>query len=220
DHPDATTTIPAVLDEQDPPIQIGVFMTKATAERYRVPAVDGLLVTRLDGDVSPEQVGELASAWQSYGGSARAEASAPSFSYEAGPIDASAPVRALALALAAAVTIGATAVAIGLARADGRRDDEVLDAIGAAPRLRRRTTAWQAAILTSVGAVIGTVLGLLPIRALTLRFGETPPGVSHMPFVADWPVLALLAIGLPVLVTAGTWLTAGRGRRLAVRRAH
>lgn len=220
DHPDATTSIPAVLDEQDPPIQVGVFMTKATAERYRVPAVDGLLVTRLDGEVSPEQFGELASAWQSYGGSARAEASAPSFSYEAGPVDASAPVRALALALAAAVTIGATAVAIGLARADGRRDDEVLDAIGAAPRLRRRSTAWQAAILTSVGAVIGTVLGLLPIRALTLRFGETPPGVSHMPFVADWPVLGLLAIGLPVLVTTATWLTSGRGRRLAVRRAH
>ncbi|MEK6311465.1 MAG: FtsX-like permease family protein [Curtobacterium sp.] len=219
EHPDATTTIPAVLDEQDPPIQIGVFMTKATAERYRVPAVDGLLVTRLDDEVSPEQWGELASAWQSYGGSARAQASAPSFFYEAGPVDASAPVRALALALAAAVTIGATAVAIGLARADGRRDDEVLDAIGAAPRLRRRTTAWQAAILTSVGAVIGTVLGLLPIRALTLRFGETPPGVSHMPFVADWPVLALLAIGLPVLVTTATWLTSGRGRRLAVRRA-
>ncbi|WP_439689572.1 FtsX-like permease family protein [Curtobacterium sp. SP.BCp] len=220
DHPDATTSIPAVLDEQDPPIQVGVFMTKATAERYRVPAVDGLLVTRLDGEVSPKQFGELASAWQSYGGSARAEASAPSFSYEAGPVDASAPVRALALALAAAVTIGATAVAIGLARADGRRDDEVLDAIGAAPRLRRRSTAWQAAILTSVGAVIGTVLGLLPIRALTLRFGETPPGVSHMPFVADWPVLGLLAIGLPVLVTTATWLTSGRGRRLAVRRAH
>ncbi|MFS0728700.1 FtsX-like permease family protein [Curtobacterium sp. 1P10AnD] len=220
EHPDATTTIPAVLDEQDPPIQIGVFMTKATAERYRVPAVDGLLVTRLDGEVSPEQWGALASAWQSYGGSARAQASAPTFFYESGPVDASAPVRALALALAAAVTIGATAVAIGLARADGRRDDEVLDAIGAAPRLRRRTTAWQAAILTTVGAVIGTVLGLLPIRALTLRFGETPPGVSHMPFVADWPVLALLAIGLPVLVTAGTWLTAGRGRRLSVRRAH
>ncbi|WJY01116.1 ABC transporter permease [Curtobacterium sp. 458] len=220
DHPDATTSIPAVLDEQDPPIQVGVFMTKATAELYRVPAVDGLLVTRLDGEVSPEQFGELASAWRSYGGSARAEASAPSFSYEAGPVDASAPVRALALALAAAVTIGATAVAIGLARADGRRDDEVLDAIGAAPRLRRRSTAWQAAILTSVGAVIGTVLGLLPIRALTLRFGETPPGVSHMPFVADWPVLGLLAIGLPVLVTTATWLTSGRGRRLAVRRAH
>ena len=220
DHPDATTSIPAVLDEQDPPIQVGVFMTKATAELYRVPAVDGLLVTRLDGEVSPEQFGELASAWQSYGGSARAEASAPSFSYEAGPVDASAPVRALALALAAAVTIGATAVAIGLARADGRRDDEVLDAIGAAPRQRRRSTAWQAAILTSVGAVIGTVLGLLPIRALTLRFGETPPGVSHMPFVADWPVLGLLAIGLPVLVTTATWLTSGRGRRLAVRRAH
>lgn len=220
DHPDATTSIPAVLDEQDPPITVGVFMTKATAARYRVPAVDGLLLTRLDHGTTPEQDGELQSAWQSSGGSARAQAPAPTFFTEQGPVDASAPVKAVALALAAAVTIGATAVAIGLARADGRRDDEVLDAIGAAPRLRRRTTAWQAAILTTVGAVVGTLLGLLPIRALTLRFDAGPAGTSHMPFVADWPVLALLAIGLPVLVTLGTWLTAGRSRRVALRRAH
>ncbi|MFJ4220314.1 FtsX-like permease family protein [Curtobacterium luteum] len=220
EHPDATTTIPAVLDEQDPPIKVGVFMTKATAERHGVPAVDGLLLTRLDRPVTPEQDGELQSAWQSSGGTARAQAPAPTFFTEQGPVDDSAPVKAVALALAATVTIGATAVAIGLARADGRRDDEVLDAIGAAPRLRRRTTAWQAAILTTVGAVVGTVLGLLPIRALTLRFDAGPSGTTHMPFVADWPVLALLAIGLPVAVTLGTWLTAGRSRRLALRRAH
>ncbi|MBK0297483.1 hypothetical protein IAE22_37275, partial [Bacillus sp. S34] len=65
----------------------------------------------------------------------------------------------------------------------------------------------------------GTLLGLLPIRALTLRFTAGPVGASHMPFVADWPFLALLAVGLPLLVTVGTWLTAGRSRRVAVRRA-
>ncbi len=41
-----------------------------------------------------------------------------------------------------------------------------------------------------------------------------------MPFVPDWPLLALLALGLPLVVTVGTWLTAGRGSRPAVRRAH
>ncbi len=57
-------------------------------------------------------------------------------------------------------------------------------------------SAWQAAILTTVGAVIGTLLGLLPIRALTIRFTAGPVGASHMPFVADWPFLVLLALGL------------------------
>lgn len=219
DRPDATTTIPAVLDVQSPRIQVGVFMTRETAERYRVPAVDGMLVTTQPTELTPTQWDELSSAWQSQGGLDRDRWGGPTFMYETGPVDAQGVVKALVLALAAAVTIGATAVAIGLARSDGRRDDEVLDSVGAAPVLRRRVSAWQAAILTTVGAVIGTLLGLLPIRALTLRFTAGPIGASHMPFVADWPFLALLAVGLPVLVTVGTWLTAGRSRRVAVRRA-
>jgi putative ABC transport system permease protein len=217
-RPDASTTIPAVLDEQTPRLQIGIFMTRATAAAYDVPAVDGMLVTTLSGDLTPQQWDALNSAWQGLGGADRDRWSGPSFWYEAGPTDSQGIVRVLVLAFAAAVTIGATAVAIGLARSDGRRDDEVLDAVGAAPVLRRRVSAWQAAILAGVGAVVGTLLGLLPIRALTLRFTAGPVGATHMPFVPDWPVLALLAIGLPLLVTAGTWLSAGRGHRVALRR--
>ncbi|WP_420369149.1 FtsX-like permease family protein [Curtobacterium sp. L1-20] len=217
-RPDATTTIPAVLDVQTPRIQIGVFMTPETAARHRVPAVDAMLVTTLPSELSASRSDDLSSAWQSRGGADRDRWGGPAFQYETGPVDAQGIVKAIVLALAAAVTIGATAVAIGLARSDGRRDDEVFDAVGAAPVLRRRVSAWQAAILTSVGAVIGTLLGLLPIRALTLRFTAGPEGTTHMPFVADWPFLALLAIGLPVVVTLGTWATAGRGRRVAVRR--
>lgn len=218
DRPDATSTIPAVLDVQSPRIDVGVFMTRETAARHHVPAVDGMLVTTLPGQLTPEQSDALSSAWQTSGGSDRARWSGPAFTYETGPTSAALVVQAIVLALALAVTIGATAVAIGLARSDGRRDDEVLDAVGAAPVLRRRVSAWQAAILTTVGAVVGTLLGLLPIRALTLRFTESAPGVTHLPFVADWPMLAVLALGLPVLVTAATWATAGRGRRVAVRR--
>lgn len=219
-RPDVSTTIPAVLDAPTPRLQIGVFMTRATAERYGVPVVDGLLVTRLPGSLSTQQYDDLASAWRSGAGADGDRWGGPSFFVETGPRDDRALVLAIVLAFAAAVTIGATAVAVGLARSDGRRDDEVLDAVGAAPLLRRKVSAWQAAILTTVGAVVGTVLGLLPIRALTLRFGDGPVGTSHMPFVADWPVLALLALGLPVVVTVGTWLVSGRGRRPSVRRAH
>ncbi|WFR67445.1 hypothetical protein P9139_02475 [Curtobacterium flaccumfaciens] len=165
-----------MLDVQSPRIQVGVFMTRETAERYRVPAVDGMLVTTQPTKLTPTQWDELSSAWQSQGGLDRDRWSGPTFMYETGPVDAQGVVKALVLALAAAVTIGATAVAIGLARSDGRRDDEVLDSVGAAPVLRRRVSAWQAAILTTVGAVIGTLLGLLPIRALTLRFTAGPVG--------------------------------------------
>lgn len=179
-----------------------------------------MLAAHLAHDLTPAGYDELYAAWQSTGGTDLDRWSSMSVAYERGPVDDQATVQALVLALAAAVTIGATAVAVGLARSDGRRDDEVLDAVGAAPVLRRRVSAWQAAILTTIGAVVGTLLGLLPIRALTLRPGGGPVGTTHMPFVADWPVLALLAVGLPLVVTAGTWLTAGRSRRVTVRRAH
>jgi len=219
-RPDASTSIPAITDVQTPRIQVGVFMTRETAAAHGVRLVDGELAVAMPQDLLPSQYDELYSAWQSSGGADRQRWDGPALAYERGPVDQQAAVQALVLALAAAVTIGATAVAVGLARSDGRRDDEVLDAIGAAPVLRRRVSAWQAAILTSIGAVVGTLLGLLPIRALTLRFTGGPTGTTHMPFVADWPVLALLAVGLPLVVTAGTWLTAGRSRRVAVRRAH
>ena len=218
-RPDASTTIPAVVDVQTPRIKVGVFMTRDTAAAHGVPLVDGLLAMHLPQDLTPAQSDALSSAWQSGGGADRERWGGPGFAYERGPVDDQAAVQALVLALAAAVTIGATAVAVGLARSDGRRDDEVLDAIGAEPVLRRRVSAWQAAILTTVGAVVGTLLGLLPIRALTLRFDGGPTGTTHLPFVADWPVLALLALGLPLVVTAGTWATAGRSSRPVVRRA-
>ncbi|WP_289471502.1 ABC transporter permease [Curtobacterium subtropicum] len=219
-RPDATTTIPAIADVQTPRIQVGVFMTRETAAAHGITLIDGVLATHLARDLTPAGYDALYSAWEGTGGTDRDLQSTVSIAYERGPVDEQATVQALVLALAAAVTIGATAVAVGLARSDGRRDDEVLDAIGAEPVLRRRVSAWQAAILTTVGAVVGTLLGLLPIRALTLRFDGGPTGTTHLPSVADWPVLALLALGLPLVVTAGTWLTAGRGRRVAVRRAH
>lgn len=219
-RPSETTTVPAIADVQTPRIQVGVFMTRETAAAHGIPLVDGVLAAHLAQDLTPAGYDELYSAWQSTGGTDLDRWSSMSVAYERGPVDDQAAVQALVLALAAAVTIGATAVAVGLARSDGRRDDEVLDAVGAAPVLRRRVSAWQAAILTTIGAVVGTLLGLLPIRALTLRPGGGPAGTTHMPFVADWPVLALLAVGLPLVVTAGTWLTAGRSRRVTVRRAH
>ncbi|MGU3408471.1 FtsX-like permease family protein [Microbacterium sp. M1A1_1b] len=216
--PDASVSIPAVLDVQTPRIAVGVFMTRQTAERHGVPVVDGMLVTRLPGELSVSEGDDLSSAWQSMGGADRDRYAGPTFAYEAGPVDASRTTMLFALALAAAVSIAATGVAVGLARADGRRDDEVLAAVGAAPRLRRAVSTWQAAILTVLGAVVGTVFGLLPIRALTLRFTQAPVGVTHTPFAPDWTTLVLLAVGLPVIVTAGTWLTAGHRAHPIVRR--
>ncbi len=194
-------------------------MTRETAAAHGVPLVDGLLAMHLPQDLTPSQYDELSSAWQSNGartgndgwsglrlrartGGRAGDGAGPRARPRRGGDDRRHGRRRRA-----------RPVRRSPRRRGPRRDRGRTGPAPAGVRL-------QAAILTTVGAVVGTLLGLLPIRALTLRFDGGPTGTTHLPFVADWPVLALLALGLPLLVTAGTWLTAGRGRRPVVRRAH
>ncbi|GAA1493027.1 FtsX-like permease family protein [Curtobacterium herbarum] len=212
-----TRTVPAVVEHTDQPLQIAVFLTPQGAARHGLETARNYLVGSFPDGMSTERSDALAATWQAAAGQ-QAETWYPSFTVEAGPQDPFRPIALVVVLLAGIVTLGATTVAIGLARADGRRDDEVLDAIGASPGVRRRVSTWQAAVLTLVGSLIGVALGMLPLRALTLRFTPTPLGVSHLPFAPDPTSLVVLAIGLPLLVTAGVWAVAGRRRRVAVRR--
>jgi len=215
--PIRSTTVPAVVEHTDLPMLLGVFMSPQAAEQHRIPTARTMLVGSFPDGISGEESDTLGATWQT---TARPDADLwyPDFTVEQGPSNPFRPIALVVIALAAVVTLGATVVAIGLARADGRRDDEVLDAIGASPGIRRRVSTWQAGVLTLVGALVGVVLGILPLRALTLRFTATPTGVVHMPFAPDPLTLLVLAVGLPLLVTAGVWLVSGRRRRVAVRR--
>ncbi|WIB26435.1 ABC transporter permease [Curtobacterium sp. MCSS17_015] len=215
--PVRSTTLPAVVEHTDQPLHLGLFLTPQGAERHGVATERSFLVGSFPGGLPDEQADALAATWQTAAG-ADADLWYPWFSVETGPEDPFRPIAVVVTLLAGIVTLGATTVAIGLARADGRRDDEVLDAVGASPGVRRLVSTWQAAVLTLVGSLVGVVLGTLPLRALTLRFTPTPDGVVHMPFALDPVSLAVLGLGLPVLVTAGVWAVAGRRRRVAVRR--
>jgi hypothetical protein len=210
-------TVPAVVEPTDQPLHVGVLVSPATAGRLGISTTRSYLVASLPGAMPADQADTLAATWQTVAGPDR-DTWYPSFTVETGPSDDARPVALLVVLLAAVVTLGATIVSVGLARADGRRDDEVLDAIGASPRIRRQVSTWQAGVLTLVGAVVGVLFGVLPLRALTLRFTPTPTGVVHMPFAPDPLTLLVLAVGLPLLVTAGVWLVSGRRRRVAVRR--
>jgi putative ABC transport system permease protein len=216
-EPLSSTTLPAVVEHTDHPLHIGLFLTPQGAERHGLETQRSFLAGSFPGGMSDEQADTLAATWRTAVG-ADADLWYPWFSVENGPEDPFRPVAVVVTLLAGIVTLGATTVAIGLARADGRRDDEVLDAVGASPGVRRLVSTWQAAVLTLVGSLVGVALGTLPLRALTLRFTPTPDGVVHMPFAPDPVSLAVLGLGLPVLVTAGVWAVTGRRRRVAVRR--
>ena len=92
----------------------------------------------------------------------------------------------------AVVTLGASAVATGLAQADGRADQATLAAVGAAPRLRRRLTAFQAATVAGLGAALGTVAGFVPTSAYLYADDQ-------MRFVPPWLNLAVIAVVVPAV---------------------
>jgi putative ABC transport system permease protein len=122
-------------------------------------------------------------------------------------------VGLLALLLGSAViTLGAAGVATGLAQADGRADQSTLAAVGAEPRLRRRLTAFQAAVVAGLGALLGTGSGFVPTVAYI--YADT-----ELRFVAPWTNLVLIAVVVPaVAAVAAGLLTRSRlplSRRLA-----
>jgi putative ABC transport system permease protein len=104
----------------------------------------------------------------------------------------------VALAIGAAiVTLGATAVTTGLSAAENRPDLATLAAVGAAPRTRRALAGSQAGTVTTLGAVLGVVAGVIPAWAILTANGG-------MPFVLPWPTIGALVVGLPVLTTLAT----------------
>jgi len=106
----------------------------------------------------------------------------------------------LALLLGSAViTLGAAGIATGLAQADGRADQSTLAAVGAPARLRRRLTAFQAAVVAGLGALLGTVSGFVPTVAYIYADTElrlVPPWANLLLIAVVVPAVAALAAGL------------------------
>ncbi|MFD4959923.1 FtsX-like permease family protein [Microbacterium sp. NPDC058389] len=123
---------------------------------------------------------------------------------ELGPAPAD-PWLWLIVGIAVALVAGASAVALGLARLERRPDDATLAAIGGGPMMRRSINAWQAAVISAIGTVLGTAAGYVSMWG----FATANAGffdVADMP----WPWLALLALGLPAAIVLAAWLVPPR----------
>ena len=106
----------------------------------------------------------------------------------------------LALLVASAVvTLGAAGIATGLAQADARGDHATLAAVGAPPRMRRLLAASQAGVIAALGAVLGTVSGLVPM----IGFLQAD---SMLRFVAPWQNLLVITVLVPVVAAAAAGL--------------
>lgn len=201
----ASESLPAVVDEPVVRLQFGVVISPETAERLEIDTAPAFILASLTTTPGQEQLDAATASLESLGAWPY---------YEKGPQDDSIVWILGALGLCGILFLGASAVAIGLARADGRQDDATLTAVGATRMLRRNFAFWQAIIIVGVGAVTGTLAGLLTTYAISLM------DTSGMwAFLPPWPALGLLVVGMPLVIATGSWLVASRPTTLAHRLA-
>lgn len=203
--PVRSQSLAATVQSASVPTDFGIFVTTATADRLGIPIHPTAVVAALDH--APTAAEDDA---------ARAAVSVANpivFPYvETGPPRFAALWSWPLLAVTTLIALVSAAVALALARADARRDDEVLVAVGAPPRLQRAFGFWQAIVITGLGSVIGVALGLVPAAALSVHGVDGSAG--YVPFVPPWLLLGLTAIGIPLVIAGGSWLALRRPRGL------
>lgn len=191
--PTKTVAIDAVVQQPAHPIQFGVFMLAETAESVGLESVEYRVLASLATPPDDAAQDELRASLRSLTGGADLLAR-----YEQAPVSTTGTSGWALVAVASLVAFGAAAVALGLARADGRRDDITLSAVGANPGMRRNLAFWQAVLLAGTGAVLGGILGLFGPAILGL--------VDLLPFAPPWPQIGILVLGLPLIIAVGSWL--------------
>jgi hypothetical protein len=213
-RPAGTVTIPAHYLYPGFTVSFGIMISPATADELGLDYGPSRVLASLPEPPTDQQQQALWAGLPLISGSS-------DYRYEAGPTRSGDSFGWAALGLTALISFAAASVAIGLARADGRRDEEVLDAIGAPRRLRRGVAFWQAIVIAGIGGLLGASVGLLPVLALHLATILGPPeavATGPMPdFAPPWLQLGLTVVGVPLAIAFGSWATAGR-RRVAVRR--
>jgi hypothetical protein len=205
-HPARSASVPAVLQTPPHAVNFDLVMTPATAHALGVQYSESQIIAKAASAPTDSQLDALDATSQAIGAGPRAY-----FFYEGGPQSFASTAQWAILALSALIALGAAAIAIGLARAEGRRDERVLGSLGAPPLLRRSFSFWSAVVITGVGSIGGVILGTVPALAVSQSLVQEG-GRAAVPYSPPWLILAIAAIGLPLLLAIGSWLTAGRSR--------
>lgn len=184
-------------------------ITPATAARLGIPTVAASLIGVYDTPPDTATMDRLTADADGMSG----RGSSMSVMQEKGPAPAT-PWLALVAGVAGGIVAGAAAISLGLSRFERRPDDATLAAVGGNRIVRRNVNAWQAIIITGLGALLGVASGLVPAWSMAIA---DPRSVSP----ADLPLLWLLvlAVGLPLLVAALAWLVPPRAPELTHRAA-
>jgi putative ABC transport system permease protein len=122
----------------------------------------------------------------------------------------------LLLAVAAAViALSAAAVATGIAAADSRSDLQTLAAVGAAPRMRRRLSLAQSGIISGLGSLLGTAVGLgaaaTILTGLNSVYAEMWPARTPYPIGVPWLNIGIAVVAVPAVAMLGAGLLTRSG---------
>ena len=112
-------------------------------------------------------------------------------------VDASALMRSLTLLGGGVLALAIVAVVVALVAAESRRDQSILVAVGAAPRIRRAVAGASAATVAVLAAVLAVPVALVP-SAVFFRADHAASRV-----VVPWTTIALVVIAIPLV--AGTF---------------
>ncbi|MBD3943272.1 FtsX-like permease family protein [Microbacterium sp. NEAU-LLC] len=210
--PDAVRTLAASTVELQhaPGGMIGAIITPETATALGIGVAPWALFAVYAQPPSDEDVDAITLAAQNV---RLGDSGALSVMIERGP-EPVYPWLWLICGVAIVLVIAAGAICLGLARFERRPDDATLTAVGAGRGIRRRVNAWQAAILVGIGTVVGTVAGLIPTWGISLS-SQDYLRISDAP----WLWLAILAVGLPLIMTVAAWLVPPRRPDLTRRTA-
>ncbi|HEV7807007.1 MAG TPA: FtsX-like permease family protein [Solirubrobacteraceae bacterium] len=114
------------------------------------------------------------------------------------------------MVIAGVLILAVVAAGLALSVAEGRSDDTMLVALGAAPATRRRLRATQAAMLVGLGGALAVPAGLIPAAVIILN-GNDVRG-DPLRYAVPWPTIALVLLALPAAAAAGAWLLTRPGR--------
>jgi hypothetical protein len=201
-----TLSLPAVVQQPTHAVYYDMVMSPTTARAAGILFEPSQIVAAPTATPANAQLDSLNATINAIGAG-----NAVTVYYESGPSTLATTAQWALLALSTIIAVGAASVAIGLARTEAQRDEAILGSLGAPPGLRRAFSSWTAVIITGVGSFGGVLLGTIPALAVSQSLVQAG-GRAAVPFTPPWGILALAALGLPLVLALGAWIAAGRNR--------
>jgi putative ABC transport system permease protein len=94
-----------------------------------------------------------------------------------------------------------------LALADGRADHATLQAVGAAPRVRRAVAAATAGYVAGLGCIVGAASGLVGSYVLLPLLTDGRGFGAQNTWSIPWPMVGLIVVAVPLITAGVAWLT-------------